>query len=222
MWEGVGDRTELQLIDLHSYGHQSFFTVLLGCSAGDLGAQPLCVLVFSTTSFHSLLWSPKNLSREPEGSLCWVLAFSTASYLQLVWSPNSTGVPRAPSAGCCFLYSIIFQLSDLQTYLIYIIVQRTLHRLWNGMFDRHRAEITVIHFTAHQFVTVPWDLNPVPYCQPSSPTPMECTTSAVFGMACLAGSEVNIQQSESSKKICIFFIKKNWVLWRRNLWLQLA
>ena len=25
----------------------------------------------------------------------------------------------------------------------------------------------------HQFVTVPWDFNPVPYCQPSSPTPME-------------------------------------------------
>ena len=25
----------------------------------------------------------------------------------------------------------------------------------------------------HQFVTVPWDFNPVPYCQSSSPTPME-------------------------------------------------
>ena len=25
----------------------------------------------------------------------------------------------------------------------------------------------------HQFMTVPWDFNPVPYCQPSSPTPME-------------------------------------------------
>ena len=28
-------------------------------------------------------------------------------------------------------------------------------------------------FLVHQFVTVPWDFNPVPYCQPSSPTPME-------------------------------------------------
>ena len=45
----------------------------------------------------------------------------------------------------------------------------------------------------HQFVTVPWDFNPVPYCQPSSPTPTEYATSAVFGMACLAGSVVNIQ-----------------------------
>ena len=46
----------------------------------------------------------------------------------------------------------------------------------------------------HQFVTVPWDFNPVQYCQPSSPTPTEYASSAVFGMACLAGSEVNTQQ----------------------------
>ena len=50
--------------------------------------------------------------------------------------------------------------------------------LWNGMFDRHRAEITVMQFTGHslpvrQFVTVPWDFNSVPYCQSSSPTPLE-------------------------------------------------
>ena len=72
-------------------------------------------------------------------------------------------------------------------------------RLWNGMFDCHRVEITVMQFTGHflpvhQFVTVPWDFNPVPYCQPSSPTPMEYATSAVFGIECLAGSEVNILQ----------------------------
>ena len=46
------------------------------------------------------------------------------------------------------------------------------------VFDRHRAEITVMQFTGHllpvhQFVTVLWDFNPVPYCQPSSPTPTE-------------------------------------------------
>ena len=48
-------------------------------------------------------------------------------------------------------------------------------RLWNGMFDYHRLEITVMQFTGHplavhQFVTAPWDFNLVPYCQPSSPT----------------------------------------------------
>ena len=40
VWEGVGDRTELQHIDPHSYGHQRFFPVLLGCSTGSLGAPP--------------------------------------------------------------------------------------------------------------------------------------------------------------------------------------
>ena len=55
--------------------------------------------------------------------------------------------------------------------------QRNMHsrRLWNGMFDRHRAEITVMQFTGHSlpvhpFVTAPWDFYLVPYCQPSSPT----------------------------------------------------
>ena len=48
-------------------------------------------------------------------------------------------------------------------------------RLWNGMFDRHRAEITVMQFTCHSlpvhhFVTARWDFYLVPYCQPSSPT----------------------------------------------------
>ena len=48
-------------------------------------------------------------------------------------------------------------------------------RLWNGMCDRHRAEITVMQFTGHSlplyhFVTARWDLHFVPYCQPSSPT----------------------------------------------------
>ena len=76
-------------------------------------------------------------------------------------------------------------------------------------FDHHRAEITVMQFTGHplpvhQFVTVPRYFNPVPYCQPSSPTPTEYATSAVFGMACLAGSEVNIQQS--SRGQVIFYI----------------
>ena len=37
VWEGVGDRTELQHIDPHSYGHQRFFPVLLGCSTGGQG-----------------------------------------------------------------------------------------------------------------------------------------------------------------------------------------
>ena len=47
-------------------------------------------------------------------------------------------------------------------------------RLWTGMFDHHQVEITVMQFRGHplpvhQFLTVLWDFNPVPYYQPSSP-----------------------------------------------------
>ena len=39
----------------------AFFPVLLGCSTGAPGAQPLWVLVFSTASFLQLIWSPTHL-----------------------------------------------------------------------------------------------------------------------------------------------------------------
>ena len=46
--------------------------------------------------------------------------------------------------------------------------------LWNGMCDRHRAEITVMQFTGqflpvHHSVAARWDLHLVSYYQPSSP-----------------------------------------------------
>ena len=54
-----------------------------------------------------------------------------------------------------------------------------LPRLWNGMFVHYHAEISVHrNLPVHQSMTVHWDFNPVPYCQPSSPTPMEYATSA--------------------------------------------
>ena len=56
VWEGVGDRTELQHINPHSYGDQRFFPALLGCSTGGLGAQLLWVLVFSTASDVQLIF----------------------------------------------------------------------------------------------------------------------------------------------------------------------
>ena len=132
MWEGVGDRTELQHIDFHSYGHQCFFSILLGCSTRGLRAQPL-----------------------------WVLFFSTASYLQLsdLQTPWS-GVPRAPSAGCCFLFSIISPTlgspnslnflctelynSSMPTQSLPITGHWNMHfrRLWNGMFGQVGGQYT--------------------------------------------------------------------------------
>ena len=163
MWEGVRDRTELQHIDPHSYGHQRFFSVLQGCSTGGPGPSTLL----------------------------------GAGFLYHILSPNSSdlqktiGGPTAPSAGCWlslphlvsnwlnFLCTQLYNSSP-PTQFLPITGHRNMHfrRLWNGIFDRHRAEITVMQFTGHslpvhQFVTVPWDFNPVPYCQPSSHSPME-------------------------------------------------
>ena len=57
------------------------------------------------------------------------------------------------------------QLSWLLSWLSYIIVQRPLDRpldLWNRMFNRHQAEITVMQFRGHslpvrQSMRVSWD-----------------------------------------------------------------
>ena len=105
-WEGVGDQTELQHIDPHSYGHQRFvFLVLQGCSTGGPGTQ---------------------LSAG-----CWLSLphlVTNAHSISLVWSPKLTDFRSSPS---------------------YMIVQSPTQYLWNGMFDRYQAEITVMQFTGH-------------------------------------------------------------------------
>ena len=85
--------------------------------------------------------------------------------------PNSSGPQGPPPPG--FLYHISssnssnlqLQLPDFFFWPSYIIVQRPLNRLldlWNGMFDRHQVEITVMQFTGHslpvhQSMSVPWN-----------------------------------------------------------------
>ena len=97
VWKGVGDRTELQYIEPHSYGHQRcVFLVLQGCSTGGPEAHSAgflyCILLPTGLV-------PKLHRGDPECPFCWVLAFPTTSCLQLVWSPTLSGAPRAPSAG---------------------------------------------------------------------------------------------------------------------------
>ena len=112
VWEGVGDGAELQYIEAHSYGHQRFFPVLLGCSMRGLGAQPLWDMFLIPASSLQLrllnreswepplfgagflyrIFSPTGLISncsigDPEGPLCWVLFFSTTSYPQLIELP---------------------------------------------------------------------------------------------------------------------------------------
>ena len=98
----------------------------------------------------------------PSLSGCW---FSLPHLIS-----NSSDPPNSLNFLCTELYNSSMPTQSLMHF----------RRLWNGMFDCHRVEITVMQFTGHslpvhQFVTVPWDFNPVPYCQPSSPMPMEYT-----------------------------------------------
>ena len=128
--DGVGDRTELQCIDPHSYGRQRcVFLALRGCSTGGPEAH------LSAGWWHSLLhlisnFSGPQLIRAPMGSSAWC------------------GFPYHISSITPSLTATVWPLS----WLIYIIVQRPLGRqldFWNRMLDRHQAEITVMQFTGH-------------------------------------------------------------------------
>ena len=186
LWEGVGDRTELQYIDPHSYGRQRcVFLVLQVCSTGGPGAQLSAGWWLSLLHLISNFSGPQ-LNRRPREPLWPGVVFPTTS-------------------------RILLQLSDFLSWLSYIIVQCPLNRplsLWNGMFDRHQAEIAVMQFTGHslpvhQSMSIPWDFLP---CSISSANFClrdffrllaigMCHFLPVhhFGMAYLAGSKVKIQ-----------------------------
>ena len=113
---------------------------------------------------------PGLLNQWPGGpAFCWVLAFSTTL-------DSKSPISKLPD----FLSTPSYIIVQSPSQYLPITGHRNMHfrRLWNGLFDCHQAEITVMQFTGHslpvhQSVTVPWDFNPVPYCQPSSPMPME-------------------------------------------------
>ena len=98
----------------------------------------------------------------------------------LMTGSTPSGVLRAPSVRCGFPYHI-WSLAVWNstgncsgTQLNNIIIQHPHDRpldLWNRMFNRHQAEITVMQFTGHslpvhQSVLAQWDLHLVPYYKP--------------------------------------------------------
>ena len=126
-----------------------------------LWSSALCLsrslLAFSTASYHQLVWSLNSIGG-PEGPFCWVVDFPTTSCLQLGLYPTQSGAPSAPSTGQWLSLpplsptSLAPDSSDFLSQPSYIIVQSPLNRplnLWNGMFDRHQAEITVMQFRGH-------------------------------------------------------------------------
>ena len=184
VWEGVGDRTELQYIDL----------LLLWPPALSLSrshdAQPEArgptLLAFSTASYHHLVWSPNSIGG-PEGPFWWVVAFPNTSCLQLSGS----------------------QLTDFLSTPSYIIVQSPTQsstqslewHVWSSSSENNcHAQLTLFRcislWVYHRIFYF------VPFFQPSPPTRFLLITAIGmyhflpvhhFGMACLAGSKVNIQ-----------------------------
>ena len=152
---------------------------------------------------------------EAHSAGCWLSLLHLISNFS---GPQLNRGPRAPSAWCGFPYHISsitpsnlqLQLSWLLSWLCYIIAQRPLSRLldlWNGMIDRHPAEITVMQFTGHsppvhQSMSEPWEFfYLVPFHQPISAHAISShnchqnaslPSGASLWMAFLAGSKVKI------------------------------
>ena len=159
MWEGVGDQTELQYIDLHSYGRQRcVFLVLQGCSTGGPVAQ------LSTGWWLSLLhlitnWSPK-LHQGSRGPLRPGLAFPTTSCLRRLWSPTHQG-PKGP------LRRVFSTTSDQQL-------------LWTPTHQASSARLSQPHLISNLYGPQLTDFLSL-Y---NSLTPTQSPTSTL-GMACL-------------------------------------
>ena len=134
--------------------YTSHFIVRLACKR-ELGTeQRLQHIDLPNPSGHSRVsflfsWT----AAQPEGRRPTPLG---SGLLYRILSPTglqtALGVPRAPSAGWWLsLPHLVSNSSDLQlTEFLsspsYMIVHRPLN-LWNGLFDRHQAEITVMQFT---------------------------------------------------------------------------
>ena len=119
VWKGVGDRTELQYIDPHSYGHQRLFLAFQGCSTGGPGAQlsAECCSLYRILSLTSLISKPHWLPVFTElynGSIAHSISLEWH-----VWSlssgNNCHAVHRSLSSGAS---------------------------LWNGMFGRVEGQYT--------------------------------------------------------------------------------
>ena len=128
--------------------------------------------------------SPGLLNRRPGDPLCWMLAFSTASCHQRV-----------------------SKLTDFLSSPSYIIVQSPTQSLeWNVWSSSSGNSCHGVHRSLSSSASVyecTMGFYLVPYCQPSPPTRFLLITAIGmchflpvhhFGMACLAGSKVNIQQ----------------------------
>ena len=183
MWEGVGDRTELQHICPHSYSYQRFYPVLLMLLNRGPRAQLFAKCCFLYTISPTLL-IPKLVDRGSRE-----LLLLGAGFLYHISSPNWSNFL------CTQLYNSSRKLNILCTSAVFgmaclIVIERkwllcssqvTLFRCIS--FWLYRGILTLSHIVSQ-----------------ARPLNGICI-SAVFGMACLAGSEVNIQKRDGHTSI---------------------
>ena len=90
--------------------------------------------------------------------LVWLFLSHLVSYFNSSRAPTLQGGPEIPFGQVWLslphlVYNSVRSLTVwLLSWLSYIIVQRPLNRLlnlWNGVFDRHQAEMTVMQFRRH-------------------------------------------------------------------------
>ena len=161
MWEGVGDWTELQHFDSHSYGHQRcVFLVLQRCSTGDPGAQ---------LSAESRLSLPHLVNNGSGLQTNWLLV--SPSYI-IVKSPIQ--------------YLLITSHRD---------VSLPLSLEWRVWLSSSGNNCHAVHRSLSSGASV-WLYRGILPCPILSAKPAYANGICnfhVFGMACLAGSKVNIQ-----------------------------
>ena len=143
-----------------------------------------------------------------DGFLYWILSASSLDPQTQSGAPSPLGLVWLSLPH--LVYNSVGSLTA--TVLTYIIIQRPLSRLldlWNRMFDRHEAEITVMQFTGHslpvhQSMSVPWEFffTPSHFISQFTPTRYPLITAIKMchflpmhhlGMAFLAGSKAKIQ-----------------------------
>ena len=180
LWEGIGDRTELQHIDPRSYGHQR----CLSRSPGLLNRRPegpaFCWL--SLPHLVSNFSGPQltKASREPllpgSGFLYYILSLT---YL----ISNSLGVPRAPSARWWLsLPHLVSDFSDLQLDRGFPEAPSAGWWLFLPHLVSNSSDLQLTDF-----------LSSLSYIIVQSPTQclfswlarLEYATSGIFGLACL-------------------------------------
>ena len=179
MWEGVGDRTELQYIDLPSpSGHRRVSFSFSWTAQPGAWAHP-----------HWDMFSPTGLQTQSR-------------------------VPKAPSAGWWLSLphlvsnSSDLQLTDFQSSPSYTIDQSPTQYLeWHVWSSSSGNNCHAVHRSLSSGASIyecTMGFYLVPFCKPSPPTRFLLKTAIGmchflsvhhFGMACLAGSKVNIQHT---------------------------